>query len=257
MMRKRHLSLIVLVGAGLLLAAPAGASSVAKPGRVVNGGNVSSTLGAGYLQTPPSGTGVTVAETEVRVPQITACANHSDTEQLWLGAAGYEGTAGTGADDLYAQVLAQCSNGIISYTARGNAPGQAQQQATVAPGDVIDCFFRDSSSGSVVQIFKIQKPFDAELVDIVGNPPSNGTGSLGSVLEGQQDLTTKIPLFTDLKTGKNAIYFLHSYVNGYVLGFDTYPTTVLNQVNNRLELKTSGLSGGSLNNFHLTFRSHY
>jgi hypothetical protein len=256
MMRKLAVAIgVVVVGSSFMVAAPVGASSATKPTRVTGG--VSSTLGAGYLQSPPSGTGVTVAEIELRVPQITACANNTDTEQLWLGAAGYEGTAGSGVDDLYAQVLAECVNGVISYTAEGSAPGATPQSATVAPGDVIDTYFRDSSSGSVVQIFKIQKPFDAELVDIVGNAPTNGTGSLGSVLEGQQDLSLQIPKFMDLKTAKKKVYFLNAYVNGYVLGFDTYPTVELNQANNQTELSTSALHGVSLNNFHLSFHSHY
>jgi hypothetical protein len=257
MMRRPAVAIgIVVLGASFGLAAPVGASSVTKPVRVRNGG-VSSTLGAGYLQTPPSGTGVTVAETELRVPKITKCASKTDTEELWLGAAGYEGTAGGGAEDLYAQVLVECVNGAISYTAWGSAPGAATQSAAVAPGDVIDMYFRDSSSGSVVQIFKIQKPIDAELVDIVGNPPTNGTGSLGSVLLGQQDLSSHIPKFVDIKTSKSKVYFMHAYVNGYVLGFDTYPTMELNQANNNVELVTSALHGASLNDFHLSFHSHY
>jgi hypothetical protein len=177
---------------------------------------------------------------------------HAPAEALWLGAAGFQGAAGTGTDDVYAQVEALCASGTITYRAVGSVPGQTQQVATVSPGDTIDTYFRVSSTGSVVQIFKLTKTSDQELVDLVGN----GTTEL-SVLEGQQDLTARVPTFLDQKTGKNNIYFTGAWVNGYVLGGDTYPTERLNQDNRHVEISTSPLSGVSENKFHLVFDSNY
>jgi hypothetical protein len=245
---------LCIVGVVTLLATLVGASP---GGAVAASGGTPSTLGAGYLQSPPSGTGVTVGEVEVRVPEITSCASSTDVESLWLGVEAYEGTGGTGNDDLYAQVLADCIDGEIAYSAVANTPGGTQQTASVTPGEVVDVYIRDSSSGSVVDAYEIHKPFDTELLSEVGNAPTNGTGAEGSVLVGQQDLTTKIPKFTDLVTGKNAVYFVHSYVNGYELGFDGYPTQELIQANDHIELSTSAISGAGGYNFHLIYHSHF
>jgi hypothetical protein len=232
---KRLIVAIALVTGtiGGVLAAPAGAS-------------IRSTLGAGYLQTP--NVGVSVAETEIRIPTIT-CANSNDTEQLWLGAQGYSGPTGSGSFGVYAQVLAECVNGAISYTAYADIPGQSAQSAAVTPGWVVDFYFRESSSSSVATIDRI-KPSITQLVDMVGGPVSDE-----SVLIGQQDLAAVVPTFTDPKTGTHNIYFLASYVNGYEMKYDTYPTEELVQANQHVEVGTSALSTG--NKFHLVFKSNY
>jgi hypothetical protein len=124
---------------------------------------------------------------------------HAPAEALWLGAAGFQGAAGTGTDDVYAQVEALCASGTIMYRAVGSVPGQAQQVATVSPGGKIDTYFR---------------------------------------LE-------------------NNVYFTGAWVNGCVLGGDTYPTERLNQDNRHVEISTSPLSGVSENKFHLVFDSNY
>jgi hypothetical protein len=241
-MKKLPVSVAAAVaGATLMLVAPAGAA----------GSAIRSTIGAGYLQTPNGGATVTVAETSFRVPQIT-CARNNDQEALWLGAAGFQGASGTGVNDVYAQVLAFCQAGAITYNAVGEVPGQTQQFVPVSPGDTIDTYFRISTTGSVVQIFKLTKTGAQELVDLVGS----GTTDL-SVLLGQQDLTLRVPTFLDQKTAKHNVYFTGAWVNGYVLGFDTYPTEQLNQYNKHVEISTSPLSGVSKNKFHLVFDSNY
>ncbi len=234
---------VALVGSAVLFVAPV-AASPAKAGPVPTAA-VRSTLGAGYLTSPS--TGVAVAETEFRVPSIT-CAHNNDIEALWLGAAGYEGTGGTGIDDLYAQVAAICNNGVISYTAWAVAPG-ASESASVSPGDVIDTYFRDSASGSVAQVFKIQKPTSTEVAGVVGNAANEQ-----SVLVGNQRETLVVPKFRDIPAATDTVHFLKSYVNGYLMRFDGYPTLQLNQAGAHLEIGTSSLSNNDT--FHLTFRSH-
>jgi hypothetical protein len=230
-----------LVVAIALVASTIAGALAAPAGAVVN-----STVGAGYVQTPD--VGVSVAETEFRVPTIT-CANNNDIEQLRLGAVGFTGAAATGTDDLYAEVVALCFAGSITYTATAVLPGASPQSATVSPGWVIDVYFRESVSISVATVDRI-KPTMTRLVDMTGNGASDQ-----SVLIGHQNVSTNpvIPTFTDTKTGKENVYFLSSYVNGYEMKYDTYPTEQVRLVNNFIVDVTASALNTS-NKFHLVFK---
>jgi hypothetical protein len=234
---------LAVLGASAVLVAPLAAGAVVPSGVSPDGGTAS-TLGAGYLGSPPSGTAV--AETSFRVPTIT-CAHHNDTETLWLGLQAYKNAGGVNPDNLYAQVKASCDAGVISYTAYVNANGNFASMA-VNPGDLIDTYYRQSSTATVAAVYNLTKgPQISEVGD--------GLTSF-SVLEGQQDLTSVVPGFTDNVTGLAEVVFTGSWVNGYLQRYDGYPTLQLKQKNLHVEIGTTGLSNNK-SGFKLLFKSHY
>jgi hypothetical protein len=231
-----------LLCASVLLLAPFTAGA-ATPNGVGPDGGISTKIGAGYISSPPTGTAV--AETSFRVPTIT-CAHPKDTETLWLGLQAYMDAGATSVDSLYAQVRARCQFGVISYTAFVLLDGSSTSM-TVKPGDLIDTYYRENSTVSVVQIN-----------DLTTGPQISEVGAGHadfSVLIGQQDLTDVVPTFFDANTGLDIVAFTSSYVNGYLQRYDGYPTTEIRQQNLHVEINT-----GALNNvksgFRLYFKTH-
>jgi hypothetical protein len=211
---------------------------------VVPDSGVATTLGAGFVGSPA--TGVTSAETELRVPTVS-CAHQNDDEDLWLGIQAFHEADGVRPDDLFAQVKASCDVGVVSYTGFVDAGGTIAS-LPVKPGDLVATFVRESSTGSVAQLNDLTS---GPGISAVGGPLSDF-----SVLEGQQDLTSVVPTFFDAATGTNEIFFLNSFVNGFRQRFDGFPTSQITEKNNHLEINTSNLT---LNQsaFHLTFKSHF
>ena len=244
---------VVLTAVALSVPIGAAGASVHADG---SSGAVKSKIGAGHLVSPAAG--VHSAEAQFRVPKIT-CARADDLEALWLGISAFEGTAGAGDNDLYAQVRAACVYGRISYLAEVAAPGTRVASIAVAAGDLIDVAIhgdcvKPGCTAATVQ--RIATGTTTQLLNVTGTAPTNAGGVEQSVLFGQQGLILAVPNFVDSSTGSSSVYFVATWLNGSATWRQNTPAVQLHQANHHTEIKSSTL-GTPKGQFRLSFVSNY